>query len=125
MTHNLRLGQVMLASQLHTKNGFERKDARGQFNATKGHLMAVLYLGQYSAESLEKFSPNAAIASLGYGPLLMSKTQLSLVSVIKQLRDRLDEPAERSAADQDLIDLADDALAAVAAFTEVAKKASP
>lgn len=123
MNHKITLGQVMLVKELHTKAGFERQAPRGQFNAPKDSLMVVLYLGQYDAMTLPQFSPNAAMATLGYGPLLMSRTQQSLVDVITKLRDRLAAPADITSADLRLIELAEGAIAAVSHFTTAAQAA--
>ena len=122
---NLNLGQTLLVKEIHTKAGFERQAPRGLFRAQKDTLSVVLYLGSVDATTLPQFSPNAAVASIGYGPLLLSRTQLSLLDVIDQLSRRLSSQDEISEEDAALIQLAGDAKAACAAFVEVAKKASP
>jgi len=117
---NFGLGQVVLVKELQTKNGFDRFAQRGTFRANRHHLSAMLYLGEVNADTLPQFSPNGAMASLGYGPLLLSRTQVSLLDVIDKLRDRLAQQQEVSDEDQALIDLADGAIAACAAFTTAA-----
>ena len=125
---NFGLGQALLVKEIHTKAGFDRKDLNATFKVNKGELAVMLYLGTVTPETLPQASPNRLLETIGYGPVLFSRSTVALIDLVSKLRLELEAMAnaagpEPTPEQAELLQLADNAIKQTLGFMTAAGKA--
>ncbi len=114
----MKTGDIICTNKIEHR-GFSNKDAKFAFKAKPGRLLTFLYLGGVSPDSAPHFSPDGALAAMGYGPIALTLVQRKLVDALKvagtDIQHVLDGGSLPDA--ENTLQLVDAALLAAANFT--------